>query len=617
MKKSLLLMVFFSLALTAYSQVKVTFTVDMSVWQKNGYFNRSTDTVRVAGDFNGWSTTANDFAKGAGADSLKYSAQVSGVSGGINYKFIFIHGGAVNWEDDPNRTATIGASDVTLPTVYFKNVTGKKNRVWFKVDMSLPVKTGQVTPGVTNVYLAGDMTTGGTSVWATDAKPMSKGASDSIYSVLVDSLFSGQTRQFKYIYGSGAASAGTWEDGDNRTYFVPEKDSSIFSDYWNRQNPNIQTGNGKINFTIDMSVMTKIGIYNPVKDSVLISGGFNGWTTSDPNAFMSQNPINDSSYFITHTFASEPYGDKPYKYVVKKGTPTGIDTIWKDGYERPLHWGGGNRVTSFKGEANKDTSDYYDNVHPDWFIPAGTNLNVKFTVDMIPAMDPVKQAVPFDPAHDTLYWLSEEPAFARAEGWYRPSDGHMRILKLTADGAGIYSGTLNVKDPSFNAFEYRYEWQKGSDGSWVTEPAGFDNFAYRVRYAGQDNPSHFPKNPWNMPRDTWTNNNIKTDQEIDPYTSLTIVNAVSLSPTTYSLSQNYPNPFNPSTTINFSIQKSGMVALKIYNILGQEVTSIVNLDLKAGSYSYTFDASKLSSGVYFYSLSAGNFSQVKKMMLLK
>ena len=75
----------------------------------------------------------------------------------------------------------------------------------------------------------------------------------------------------------------------------------------------------------------------------------------------------------------------------------------------------------------------------------------------------------------------------------------MKILKMTPNGANIYSGTLNVKDPSFNAFEYRYEWQKGSDGTWVTEPAGFDAFAYRVRYAGQDVASHFPKNPWTIP----------------------------------------------------------------------------------------------------------------------
>ena len=611
MKKILLLLVFCSLALTAYGQVKVTFTVDMSIMKKAGTFIASTDTVRVAGDFNSWSTTANDLVKGAGADSMKYSAQISGLTGGINYKFIYVHAGTVNWENDPNRSPTIAAKDTILPVVFWNNVTGAKKHAWFRIDMSVPLKAGKLVTTDT-VGVTGDFTGWGTS--GTAFMKLTKGASDSVYSGLRDSVFSGTTYNFKFIYFHGGVN---WEDDPNRTFFVSEQDSSSFKDYWNRVNPNIQTGNGKINFTIDMSVMTKVGIYKPAKDSVLISAGFNGWTTTDPTQFMAQNPINDSSYFISHTFTAEPYGDKSYKYVVKKVAPTGIDTIWKDGYERPLHWGGGNRVTSFKAEASKDTSDYYDNVQPSWFIPTGTNLKVKFTVDMNPAMDPVKQAIVFDPAHDTLYWLSEEPAFARAEGWYRPSDGHMRILKLTAGAGNIYSGTLNVKDPSFNAFEYRYEWQKGSDGTWVIEPAGFDNFAYRVRFAGQDKPNHFPKIPWNMPKDTWTNNNLKTDQESDPFTSFTLVKAVSFNPSTYSLSQNYPNPFNPSTTINFSIQRDGMVALKIYNILGQEVASIVNQNLKAGTYTYSFNASTLSSGVYFYSLNAGSFTDVKKMMLLK
>jgi hypothetical protein len=83
------------------------------------------------------------------------------------------------------------------------------------------------------------------------------------------------------------------------------------------------------------------------------------------------------------------------------------------------------------------------------------------------------------------------------------------------------------------------------------------------------------------------------------------------------LSQNYPNPFNPSTKINFSIQNAGLVTLKIYNILGQEVATLVNYELKAGTYSAVFDASRLSSGVYFYTIHAGNFVQAKKMMLLK
>jgi len=617
MKKSLLLLAFFSMGLVAYGGVKVTFSVDMSIYQKNGYFNPATDTVWIAGDVNSWNTTANPLTRGTGVDSGKYSAQISGITGGINYKYLFIHGGVTTWDGDPNRTATIGANDTTLPTDKFNRITGKENHVWFKADMTLPLKSAAMSLTDT-VGVTGDFTGWGTS--GTGYLRLIKDAGDSAYTAIADSLTSGRTLNFKYIYFHGGVQ---WESptintvGGNRTYFVPEQDSTTFSAYWSDVNPNIQLGTGNINFTCDMSVMVRAGIFNTAVDSVLISAGFNGWTTNSPTAWLNQDASNDSSYYITQAFTNAPYGDNPYKYYVHKHNPTGIDTIWKDGYERPVHWGGGNRETGFKGLANMDTMDYYDGIHPDWFIPHGTNLHVVFSVDMNPAMNGALQAIPFDPVNDTLYWLSEEPAFARAEGWYRPADGHMRVLKLTAQGAGIYSGTLNVKDPSFNAFEYRYEWQKGSDGTWVTEPSGFDAFDYRVRYVGQDVASHFPKNPWNMPKDTWTNSGVKTDQEKDPYTSLTGVKTISQNPMTYSLSQNYPNPFNPSTKINFSIQKAGVVTLKIYNILGQEVATLVNYDLKPGAYSATFDASRLSSGVYFYTIHSGNFVQSKKMMLLK
>jgi hypothetical protein len=88
-------------------------------------------------------------------------------------------------------------------------------------------------------------------------------------------------------------------------------------------------------------------------------------------------------------------------------------------------------------------------------------------------------------------------------------------------------------------------------------------------------------------------------------------------PVEYSLNQNFPNPFNPNTTISYALPNSGLVTLKVYNVLGQEVKALVNAVQEAGSYNATFDASQLSSGVYFYKLEAGSFTSVKKMMLLK
>jgi len=85
----------------------------------------------------------------------------------------------------------------------------------------------------------------------------------------------------------------------------------------------------------------------------------------------------------------------------------------------------------------------------------------------------------------------------------------------------------------------------------------------------------------------------------------------------FSLNQNYPNPFNPKTNIKFSIPKSSFVTLKVYDMLGKEIASLVNEDLSAGVYSFDFNAGGLASGVYFYKLIAGDYTDIKKMTLLK
>jgi hypothetical protein len=85
----------------------------------------------------------------------------------------------------------------------------------------------------------------------------------------------------------------------------------------------------------------------------------------------------------------------------------------------------------------------------------------------------------------------------------------------------------------------------------------------------------------------------------------------------YSLSQNYPNPFNPSTSIEFRIQQSEFISLKVYDVLGNQITTLVNEQKSAGTYQVEFDASQLTSGIYFYELIAGKFRQTNKMLLLK
>ncbi|MAT56659.1 MAG: hypothetical protein CMF23_01650 [Ignavibacteriae bacterium] len=88
-------------------------------------------------------------------------------------------------------------------------------------------------------------------------------------------------------------------------------------------------------------------------------------------------------------------------------------------------------------------------------------------------------------------------------------------------------------------------------------------------------------------------------------------------PSKFMLEQNYPNPFNPTTSIEYSVPSSEYVSLKVYDVLGNEVASLVNENKNAGSYRIDFNASTLSSGVYFYKITAGNYTETKKMMLIK
>jgi hypothetical protein len=98
---------------------------------------------------------------------------------------------------------------------------------------------------------------------------------------------------------------------------------------------------------------------------------------------------------------------------------------------------------------------------------------------------------------------------------------------------------------------------------------------------------------------------------------LTSVKKEETTPKEFSLSQNYPNPFNPKTTITFSITKESYVTLKVYNVLGEEVRTLLSEEQPLGEHNIAFDASALPSGVYFYRITAGKLMATQKMVLLR
>ena len=88
-------------------------------------------------------------------------------------------------------------------------------------------------------------------------------------------------------------------------------------------------------------------------------------------------------------------------------------------------------------------------------------------------------------------------------------------------------------------------------------------------------------------------------------------------PTKYFLSQNYPNPFNPTSKIKFAMPKAGDAKVIVFDVMGREVQTLVNERLQPGTYETTFDGSALNSGVYFYKITTGNYSETKRMLLIK
>jgi hypothetical protein len=106
-----------------------------------------------------------------------------------------------------------------------------------------------------------------------------------------------------------------------------------------------------------------------------------------------------------------------------------------------------------------------------------------------------------------------------------------------------------------------------------------------------------------------------TDNSLTKFT-VTLIGDGQL-PKEFALSQNYPNPFNPSTTIKYDLSVDTRVSLKVFNIIGQEVVTLVNGEQKAGYKSIQWNAANVASGVYFYRLQAGDFVAIKKLLLLK
>lgn len=590
--------------------VNVTFKVNMKVQAKKGFFKPGVDSVTIPGGFNNWlndpPANLTKVMSDPDKDSI-YTKTIALDKAKPNYEYKYNIGLGWDGKDElggkPNRKITTPAADSTLAVVWFNDEqmpSGAPANVTFEINMKLPAKA-DANFLTRKVFVAGDFTN-----WGTSAIKMTDANNDSIYTVTTP-INSAQLIQYKFIHSADSAHKGTWENLDNRKDWIVDGAQTI-SKFWENKDPNVTLKDGNILFRVDMSVLNELGIYNPTKDSVRIYGSFNGWNDGgDPAKWrMNQSVTNPLRWSLNVPFVKQVLNDTLiYKFFIKNGASSipYSNTGWEVAIGTPTTLGNRDRQTVFEGSATQaPPMAYFEGIHTDWVIPSGTTVKAEFSVDMTPATN-------FKPATDTVYWIPRQPMYYALNKLEWTTE--QRVLRLLdPDGDKIYKGTLTINGPAFNGFLYNYAYT--STTGFIAEDGG--QGGARVRYIAQNGGPRKFDSPWTMPKDVWTNG--EKPEEAGPQ-GLVLVRDNGITALTYELHQNYPNPFNPSTTIKFQIQNDDHVTLKVFNLLGQEVATLVNEELTSGSYRVNFDGKSLSSGVYFYKIESRSFTSVKKMMFLK
>jgi predicted acyl esterase len=201
---------------------------------------------------------------------------------------------------------------------------------------------------------------------------------------------------------------------------------------------------------------------------------------------------------------------------------------------------------------------------------------------------------------------------------------NFQIYEVTPSGSLNFVNRINYTDRNYTANSRRVRNFQGQAHAHTFKAGNKIRVVLTNLDTAPIDTSFLGSNPFVLPVLNNGTNNVflSTSSYIDlpmvaPVAEASNKGNLNNSPQQYTLNQNYPNPFNPSTSITYSIASAGMVELKVYDILGREVKTLVNEFKAPGSYSINFDASGFASGVYFYKIISGNFNAVKRMILVK
>jgi hypothetical protein len=453
-----------------------------------------------------------------------------------------------------------------------------------------------------------------------------RATNDSVYVLVVNFPVKDTGTTFNYKFVETIKGADSWEStasGGNRSFKLVSPTVTLpvvnFSDQVDLQ---VATVKNIVVFTADLSAIlgSGIGHFDPSADSIQVLGLSNwGGYNVDQTTFSGNRTLQPvfgqpGMYSTTLTFYG-PVGDSTgWKFTAFPGTSFG-----NGGYET-----GGNRFYTFVADTvNANQLPVIVPVINPLFPALTKPLSVTLHVDMNHAVD----------FHNKLAIDPTKINFVGVSGGLSHALGPWTLnwtVSDTSDGPTYVDTISTIKvlhDDGKNGD------QVAGDHIWsiqVTVPIGTPGGVYEYKF-GCDYPGVDTVNNGSSYLDNEMGFGVNHSFLVIDGPAVVINNVFGVKdsvatgikqvgnniPSQFTLSQNYPNPFNPSTIIKYSVPKAQLVTLKVYNLLGQEVATLVNNQQNAGNYEVTFSADKLASGIYFYTLNAGNFVSTKKMILLK
>lgn len=455
----------------------------------------------------------------------------------------------------------------------------------FECNMSVQMKRGSFDPLTDTLWVSGGFNNWGTDDIMTDPN------NDSLFTYALHQDSSGNTLEFKFRYAHGASM--NWESVANRNYVVPAG-SSNYTAWFNDDSIYLPQVDIAVTFSVDMELERLSGRFNPATDTVSVNGDFQGWTAMVN--ILTPNPLNPDIYEGT--------------FIIHKAEGEGIE--FKFWYE-PNNWESvSNRTYTFTASDITNGTASYSGSFNNGTLTTVLNqtCTITFTLNANGAVSTIS-GLPFPAVNTISIAGSAAPLQWPAGGW--PDGDSGLVITLYDDGTHsdatpgdlIFTGVLTF--PAYTVLQVQYKYSA--------------NFADAVNNGGgNDNEAGFAQNhTLNMTRF------MSSATVVDTFGAMNnsvIVNPTGIKdlpkiPTVYGLAQNYPNPFNPTTSIKYMLPQTSTVVLKVYDIFGREVATLVNEQKTAGEYTALFGTSNLASGIYIYRITAGKFVETKKMLLVK